>query len=450
MGSSVVQVRVPSGVSLRDVGRASVLRMVVAILACRLAIAVIVIPPWQNPDEPAHVERMRQIANQPAGELTAVDTNRDIVESMRRYDWWRHYGRPIPDPLPNSAADVSSAVDGGPAVYYVVSGWVLTVLGIAGALPQLYFLRAISAVFGILTLWCAWRGTRLILAEHEALVVPAVLSLHPQFAIVSTTVSPDAVINFLGAVVWWQGMRVVTEPGNIAALLICWSAGGLAPFIRRSGFAVLAMALATWVCSLAGAARRGRRHAFVNVRSAITAVALVSGVILTVRSEAARILNWTLPSFDRGFIGEPDLEFFKAFSSALFDNSWLLVGWARYLPPPPWILTARLISLAAVIGLLVACCRRDRRHFPRLLIATTAALAILQVIAVYAWFFRLHIGPQGRFLFPAVVPFTVLLCIGWLALWPERRRNIGAVTLIALIATLDFFAWTMVVIPAYG
>jgi hypothetical protein len=424
--------------------------LVVALFVCRLALAATIIPPWQNPDEPAHLERVREIGWQVSGRPVPVNANRDVVESMLRFDWWRHYGWPVPDPLPRAAADVTTAVVGGPAAYYFVTGWGLAQLGITGALPQLYVLRSVSAVCGILTLWCAWRGSRHLLPTRDALLVPAVLGLHPQFAIVSTTVSPDGVINLLGALVWWQGLRLIAAPTAVGTLVACWSAGALAPFIRRSGLSVLAMAAVVWICSMSSAFAQGWRHASLHLRAAAATAVLVGGTILMVRAEVTRVLDWTLPMFDRGFQGQQGWEFFTTFSTMLFDNSWLMVGWARYFAPPLWVLAARLIALAALIGLLIAWWRRHLPVRQPLGVVMTVGLAVLQLVAVYAWFLRLHIGPQGRFLFPAAVPFAVLFCIGWLALWPERRRAIGAVILITLVALLDFIAWTSVVIPAYG
>ena len=45
-------------------------------------------------------------------------------------------------------------------------------------------LRAISAVFGMLTLWIAWLGARECLGTLGGATVALLLALHPQFAIV--------------------------------------------------------------------------------------------------------------------------------------------------------------------------------------------------------------------------------------------------------------------------
>src|SRR5436190_260988 len=72
---------------------------------------------------------------------------------------------------------------------------------------ELIAIRAISAVFGLATLWVCWCATRESLGQTGAAIVTALLALHPQFAVVATTASPDALINLAGACVWWMAIR---------------------------------------------------------------------------------------------------------------------------------------------------------------------------------------------------------------------------------------------------
>src|SRR5688572_1653910 len=91
--------------------------MMLPLLACfaaQLLVAVALIPPWQNPDEPQHLLTTRLV--QTRGPEFVLESELGgpqeppIVESMARYGWWRHYQWPTPDPLPSTFADGPATV----------------------------------------------------------------------------------------------------------------------------------------------------------------------------------------------------------------------------------------------------------------------------------------------------------------------------------------------------
>lgn len=427
----------------------AVLGALVALFVCRLVVTIVAIPPWQNPDEPAHFTRVRQFARAMSGQRTSQpDADRDVVESMARYRWWEYYERQTPAELPLSPGLIVSDV-GGPAAYYAALGWVMGLARIDGLLPAFYGLRVVSALFSMLALWCAWRGARYVFRENEALLVPGVLSLHPQFVIVSTSVGPDSVLSFLGALLWWQAMRLVETPAALGSLFTLWTVGLVAPFVRRSGTPLVAMAFMAWLFSFTRALRLGWRQIARLAVAMVAVIAVAGGVMVLAEAEVARLVAYTVPILERIVGAESDWAFFKAFSVALFDNSWLLVGWAQYRPPTEWLVAVRLLTLAVAVGIVFACWRRSGLASKPRLFLVTLVFVLIQIAAEYAWHFRLVTGPQGRYLFPAIVPFTALFCTGWLALWPDRARRASAVTLLAVLGVLDAIAWTAVIIPVY-
>jgi hypothetical protein len=412
-------------------------------------LALAIVPPWQNPDEPAHFTRTREHARAWAGVVPGPAADRDIVESMAQYDWWRYYERETPLDLPESPYLVSSSI-GGPTSYYAALGAVLAVVPGGRLLTEFYLLRIVSALVALLTLWCAWRGARYLLDEPYALLVPAVVALHPQFLIVATSISPDIVLSCLGAVVWWQGMRLIVSPSAPTALLWLFAAGLAGPFVRRSGTPMLGMALTGWCASLLAAMTWGWREVGRLILGTIAVAAIAAAVLFAARSEIDRVVGYIAPILERLYYADSTWEYFKSFSVALFDHSWLLAGWARYAPSGEWMFAARVLTLVSVAGLAIVMCRRTgvaagRRH----LIAFTAVCFLIQLAAVYAWHFRLVSGPQGRYLFPAFVQFAALFAAGWLALWPERARREGALVLVSALFLLDVLGWATVLIPVY-
>src|SRR5688572_19574955 len=124
------------------------------------ALAVIVVPPWQNPDEPQHVMSVRQVLSFGAGyrhDVLDQRAERAIIASMAEHQWWNHYGRATPVPLPQSFAEGPARViggyfgppDGGSRVYYRSIAGLFRVARIDGLIPQLYIMRLLSAALAL-------------------------------------------------------------------------------------------------------------------------------------------------------------------------------------------------------------------------------------------------------------------------------------------------------------
>src|SRR5678809_709105 len=122
---------------------------VLAICLSQLAIALVIVPPWQHPDEPQHLQTVRRILTDGADfslEKRDLVDERTIMASMARYRWWEFYGRETPTPLPASFEEGPARVvdgyfgppDGGSRLYYRGVAALFRATGIRDVLPQLY------------------------------------------------------------------------------------------------------------------------------------------------------------------------------------------------------------------------------------------------------------------------------------------------------------------------
>ncbi len=143
-----------------------------AVFVAHLSLSLLVIPPWQQPDEPQYMAFVRLlmkesrgrsvdelVARYRAGERDDPATEPLIVDSMIRHGWWRHYGRPDP-PRGRHGFEAAAAVvraefglPGGPTAWPVLSARILGALSIDDVETQLYVVRGVSAILGVLTLW---------------------------------------------------------------------------------------------------------------------------------------------------------------------------------------------------------------------------------------------------------------------------------------------------------
>ena len=205
-----------------------------ALLGCQLLLGLALIPPWQQPDEPTHVARVELRRHRIAHLDDGLDPGREfeILRSMATYSWWQHR-RVREEPPPTIPQDflaarppvgTSAVVPGRTPLYPWFAGRVLRWLPYLSVVNDLYVLRTISAVLGLLTLWVAWLGARECLGALGGATVAVVLALHPQFAIVSTTATPDAMVNLLGACAWWQIAVAFRRKNVLPCLAATWCA----------------------------------------------------------------------------------------------------------------------------------------------------------------------------------------------------------------------------------
>jgi len=440
------------------------------------AAALLVIPPWQNPDEPQHVMAARLILAY--GPNFAVDKHRDengergMVVSMARHGWWRHYGMPSPDPLPSTFADGPARVvkdafvaPSGSRVYYRVVATVFQFAGIDSVVAQMYAMRVLSLLAALITLSCVWTATRLWLGAQSALGISLLLALHPQFVIVSTTASPDAAANLAGAVVWWSTIRLLARPTAVGSLVVLWSAAFLGFLIRRMAApllpgALLVTALAYIRQFRAGSVTPGlRRFAYAFVVA--VAVAVVAWRIVPADLDVRRMTWRSLTlldvlsglqaiRFDPRLAAETivgRLDAFPNFAAGLFRSFWLSAGWSRYPAPTLWYLLFATLSAASAVGICLP--RRDTPHRSSTVAAVGFVLIQLTAVVIY-YLGIMKAGPQGRYLFPVLPAVMSLVWVGWLRLFPVRHQTAAALTLVGIVAAFNAAAWTLVLIPAYA
>lgn len=438
-----------------------------ALLACRLVLALVLIPPWQHPDEPTHVayvelQRSRIMlldgASDPAREA-------EILQSMVDHDWWIHraVAFPVPTPMPERFK-VFGTISGlrgrvvvdvvdirNPPLFHVIAGRLVHWLPRGTVVRDMYVLRVLSAFFGLLTLWVAWRAAHEMFGEAGASAVALLLAIHPQFALVATSASPDAAANFFGACAWWAAVAAVSRDRILLPLAAMWTAAVAATLADRVGVPLVAIAfVAALVAVVAHMPRRTRRAAFMLIVA--IGVAETLAVAAVALSEVGR--NYNIGDIlSRGLIPVPGVmtwSSFVDFTWYLVKSWWHVIGWGRYPPPAWWTAVAALISAAGVVGLgrqwLTARALDDRT---RMLLALAAVAVAIQLAAVYWTYFRLGIGGQGRYLFPVLVPSLLLLWMGLEAYVPPPRRTHAAAALVLLFGFLDAVAWALVAIPAY-
>ena len=466
----------------------SVLLALTILMAARLALAIVVVPPWQAPDEPPHFLNVRLALDTPAGAAMPKENlalEAEIIRSMADHNWWASYGEAQPDPLPRDFSDPVLTVH---VVRQGGTGWVYPQLGATWLriwrpqtlLGQYSALRWLSAVLGILTLWCAWAGTRLLFGDGVALIAGVLIAVHPQFLLMATAVNPAIIVNLAGAVMWWQAARLVATDGRGAAVLLV-AAAVIAIFAKRMAAPLLPAALLLaavrlwtwlpWVRSAhPGSTARGVRWLACAAAAAViivTALALNPpaslvrnadeyAVALAERmsagrssGELGRLLHyWSEVVGSAAWDTTVEPGFVSRWHQGLIESFWLKAGWLRYAPPAGWYMVVYAATLAALAGVAAGLWRRGD-HLARTGVCIAALFVTIQMAGVYLGFLRNGFPAQGQYLFPMEAPVMATLAWGAAQLAPRAAGSgVTAAVLVGLVA-LDAFAWALVIAPAY-
>jgi len=134
-----------------------------------------------------------------------------------------------------------------------------------------------------------------------------------------------------------------------------------------------------------------------------------------------------------------------------FAGFWANFGWLTVPLDPQWYLVPALLCVGAAAGLLLRWRRRRAGKDP---MRSGLIVAILALFLIGAQTFLPMIGsawqPQGRYMFPAILPVVALLASGWRELAPARGLLILGLFLVAgFIAFGQLCIWNYV-IPAYS
>jgi len=453
--------------------RISVLLVLSATAVLGLAL-VVIIPPWQSPDEPTHFEYVYVLSrgDPPWAPRPDPGLQGRIIVSLDRHGYWGYVGVDRPAVLPGTfreAPFLSAAptqVGKNPPLYYFLASLVLRISPGRSLEAALYRLRLFSLFFSLLTVILVASCATEVFGRSSPLVpAAAAAAFLPQFLVIGTSVSPDPAINFIGAGVIYLTIRFqkrgFTVP-RVAALLLCLLLGLLVNYKALVLLAALpGVAAIRFLFHRGDALSPGR----LAVRTASILLALLAGY---------SALVWYFPGVARVFIvrlnilcavfadylrGRTDFPpgYWPWFHSELFKSFWLKYGWLKFELPGaayPALKAASAVSLLGVVIFLVKSAAgrgRDRPGRPEAVV-TLLWLAGAALGAYYAfWGLKgASTTTQGRHLFVVLPAWAILFVLGWSSLFPARRVRLVGYGLAGAFFLLAVASILFSILPAFS
>jgi len=201
----------------------SALVAVLVVLSLALGLLFsLVIPPWQAPDEPRHVEYALLLSEKGwflDQEDLSLDLQRQILSSMRDFDFWRQIGREQPEPLPASFYEDPFLIRSGTRLadesplYALLPALVFRLLPGDDVLLCLYVMRWFSVALSAATVAVACLVSFRLFPQDRFLMiaVPAFVACLPMFAFIGASANNDVLATLISSLLIWQLVRVLHD-----------------------------------------------------------------------------------------------------------------------------------------------------------------------------------------------------------------------------------------------
>jgi len=408
-------------------------------------------PRWNNPDEPAHVNVIRQIAT--TGTLPVlVEGDWDKATLDRLTTAW----------FPNDYEVDGIRYEGHqPPLYYLLAAPVHRLTASQPLNRQILALRLFSAAIGAVAVVAAFVVAREAAPDRPVLAVltAATVAFVPMNTAISAAVNNDCLATSLAAVTlaalmvgrrrgfsdrWAVGLGVLVGALVITKLTVYV----FAPLIlvtlflasRNPHTSPLTLGDGTGSPSPAAGGRgdvggadvraaqrrgpHGRHDGGWGVgATSLRWPAIAAGVGLLVSGWwlVRNMLVYgpldplAMVRHDQIVVGQPrwaayDLEAFDFFFRILFRSFWGMFGWMGVVLDDGFYILYLVLTVLGVAGVVLGRWTADNQQLRHKDILGWAALLVFGEVAYYNLTF---IQPQGRYLFPALVPIGLFLSSGW-------------------------------------
>ncbi|MYD09139.1 MAG: hypothetical protein F4X02_03755 [Chloroflexi bacterium] len=287
---------------------------------------------------------------------------------------------------------------------------------LSGSSLALYAIRFLSLCMGAGAVAAVYQATRTALPGQPrvALLAASLAAFNPQFLFISASVSNDALINLLAALLAWRMLVMLrdgfdTRRSLLLALLIT-----LAASTKLSGLTVAAVVglAALWTL----AQRRDFRGFALLAGATLALTLIIAGPWYLRNLSLYGELFGTATMLDH--FGRREISPWRLLTEefqGLRVSYWAVFGAFNILAHETFYHIMDLLSLVGAAGLLL-CLWRFRRDRPLLASLGFLALLLLLGAVMLFWWTLQTWASTGRLLFPYITSISLLLALG-LSAW---------------------------------
>jgi len=371
-------------------------------------------PLWQVPDEPAHFNYIKYIAEHgQLPELKPGDYPHDYLEEIK--------ARRFP---PTMSIEPIRYEAHQPPLYYLLAAPIYLVAERTFSPPLVpLVLRFFSLFLGALSLFAGYKTIRTLWPSQMPLAIGTVAfaATLPMHVAMNAGINNDVLIELIINLTAWQLAKTPLakmSPRHAAGLGILL---GLAFLTKMQAFIVLGMILVllAWDAHETTKTSSPRYHICLlfGVALALTAPWLIRNALVYGPRDLL-----ALKRHDQVVVGQLTtkeflsmhnyIELLRHFVQTTFQSFWGQFGWMGVPLDQRIYLALFLLCCWVAIGVGAKGIRLLYEH--RFLSRRSVLLAswILITIAGYLWYNTKYLQPQGRYLFAAIIPLGLIFTIG--------------------------------------
>jgi hypothetical protein len=342
---------------------------------------------------------------------------------------------------------------------YLINGWVLKLLALENVRDEIYVLRGLSILCGVFIVFCAFLVVRELVPDNEFLIigVPTLITFIPQFSAMNGAITNDKFAEVFVALMFWIMVKIFKngmQGGYVVAYMLSM---GLAILSKRTTIFALPVFLVALLVYFWKGSLGLRFHlilivVFIGITLGMNALAWYvdeirkstdSKVILFLREYMIWLSPYTIRYFFQSLFSLESLLYYAKFFTVMYWSFWGIFGYMTIHLHHFWYLLAALSQFLAGCGLakLVWRVKRKTTLYAPWQVKILYLFGLSVLLAVMLPFLRFIVVrgqnpmlPQGRYLFPVLIPIGIFTLLGLEQLIASRyHRLIGAIGLLGLL-----------------
>jgi len=389
---------------------------------------------------------------------------------MDKNSWWKFVGVGKPRILPENFSKMEflsfqdfRAMFGNIVLYHYLLGKILNIFK-ESIISSYYFCRFISILLMLSSIFLVYLSLKKISQINKYYFVGGILSILfiPQLIIISVSVNPDTPSVFLSALFFFAFFSLITEKIKIRYFILLFFSAGLGFFTDRSIFFLVIMLILSplfWIKKKN--LRYGLWLAFIFF---LVSLLLISWIAWYFPAQFYNSLSILESSALDNFSGIAKLfsinDFNKEFFLFLSDSFFFKFGWMAFSADKPFYYLLRILILLSFVGMIIYFARY--RYFKakksnyslsnplilKLILFSVISISF-QIIGIWMLGGSKNILPQGRYLFPTVIPLVFLFLIGIDSLFSIFHKKAGRAAICVLTVGeflfLSYAIWNYVI-----
>lgn len=440
---------------------------------------IILIPPWQYPDEQAHFAQVQDVAElggvpqigpNTSHEIAALEkllgTERDGFgnNQFTYHPLYTNYnsnnsvgpGEEEIVNLPHASRKILKKTEAtvNPPLYYFLSAQVYNIFSSGSLFTRIYAIRIFSAFLFIINIFFVFKTAELIFKSSKThiLTLTALTAFMPMFVFSSTGILPDPLTNLLFTIALFLCIKILTfglSKRNITGLVLIIILSGLT---RQQFLILIPIGALTILFRLLKSPRYAK-------------IAVPILILLPVLFYFTNTFGTSLPIINNFRIPDSDNLNFNLLTSSQFIPNFIWTLKHTYSEVLPWywgvykwlsltlphvsyqiinrILLFSLIGILYYFTLFFIKRRKLLEKDLTLIFLISASLVYFVMISIWDFLFYkksgFAFGIQGRYFFPLILAHLAILLIGFWTLSKAFFKNYAKYSLLVLVFLMVFF-----------